>query len=239
MQVIHSLRILPRFVMFTAVIVGVILVVPMMVDSGRLSGLNAIGWMVGLNAYADFLLLLQLPVGFLGPVAQREMLKSLPISAWRVAVGQLAGPVLPVACLHLLVTTLFLFLVPEDRWLVVQTALALIPAAIVVIANINLLGAWNIIRPRALQQRDALAAGRAMLSVWIFFAMLIPAMVLSGLSTLLASAVFGESPSVLLSGAAAGALLSSWFYIILLARSFERWQPSAAEAGAEEIEFDR
>lgn len=239
MQTLHSLRILPRFLLFTAVIVGAILVVPLLVDRERLAGLNAIGWMAGLTAYADFLLLLQLPVGFLGPVAQREMLKSLPIAPWRVALGQLAGPILPVASLHVLVTALFLFLVPDNRLLVLQAALALIPAAIVVIANINLLGSWNVIQPRALQQRDALAAGRAMVSVWIFFAMLLPAIVMAGLVAVLAGAWLGRTPAVYMAGAASGALLSSGLYIYLLARSFEKWQPSAAEGGSEEIELDR
>ena len=213
--------------------------IPIMVDNERIAGLNAIGWMAGLTAYADFLLLLQLPVGFLGPVAQREMLKSLPIAAWRVVIGQLAGPVLPVASLHLLVTGLFLFLVPDNRWLVLQTAVALIPAAVVVIANINLLGAWNIIRPRALQQRDALAAGRAMVSVWIFFAMLTPAIALAAFSAWLASLLLGPSPVVILTGAASGAMVSSSLYVLLLARAFEKWQPSAGEGGSEEVEFDR
>lgn len=239
MQMIHSLRILPRFLLFTAVIVGVILVVPLMVDSSRLSGSSAIFWMAGLTAYADFLLLLQLPVGFLGPVAQREMLKSLPMASWRVVIGQLAGPILPVASLHVLVTGLFLYLVPDNRWLVIQTAVALIPAAIVVIANINLLGAWNIIRPRALQQRDALAAGRAMLSVWIFFAMLTPAIVVAACLALLATLMFGNAPVAYLSGAALGCLVSSGLYIALLARAFERWEPAAGGGGSEEVEFDR
>ncbi len=239
MQMIHSMRILPRFLVFTAMIVGVVLVIPIMVDSERLAGLRAVGWMAGLTAYADFLLLLQLPVGFLGPVAQREMLKSLPMAAWQVVIGQLAGPVLPVACLHTLVTGLFLFLVPDDRWLVLQTALALIPAAMVVIANINLLGAWNIIRPRALQQRDALAAGRAMLSVWIFFAMLTPAIILAAAMALLARMLFGEFSATLMGGAALGGLLASTIYILLLARSFDRWQPAAGESGSEEVELER
>lgn len=239
MQIIHSLRILPRFLVFTTVIVGVVLVVPIMVDRERISGIAAIGWMAGLTAYADFLLLLQLPVGFLGPVAQREMLKSLPSPAWRIVLGQLAGPIIPVSILHILVAVLFLFLVPDSTWLILQTAVALIPAAIIVIGNINLLGVWNIIRPRALQQRDALAAGRAMLSVWVFFAMLMPAIVMATVFAIFASLLFGEAPSSYLFGAAIGGLLASTLYIILIARSFKNWQPAPSEGGAEEVELDR
>ena len=131
MQMVHSLRILPRYLVFTSAIVGVVLVVPLLVDSSRLEGSAVVGWMAGLTSYADFLLLLQLPVGFLGPVSQRELLKSLPIPAWRVALGQLAGPILPVGALHLLVTGLFLYLSPSSRVEILQTSLALLPIALV------------------------------------------------------------------------------------------------------------
>lgn len=239
MQMVHSLRILPRYLVFTTAIVGVVLVVPLLVDSKRLEGSAVLGWMAGLTSYADFLLLLQLPVGFLGPVSQRELLKSLPIPAWRVALGQLAGPILPVSVLHLLVTGLFLYISPNSRSEILQTALALIPTALVLVANINLLGSWNIIRPRALQQRDALAAGRAMASVWIFMAMLIPAVILAALGAWCAMLLWNDSLTSLLVGASMGTLLSSTGYIALLARSFHRWQPAAGEAGMEEVELDR
>ncbi len=239
MQMVHSLRILPRYLVFTTAIVGVVLVVPLMIDSHRLAGPAVVGWMAGLTAYADFLLLLQLPVGFLGPVAQREMLKSLPIPAWRIVLGQLAGPVIPLAVLHLLVMCLFLYLTPGSSLAVLQTSLALIPIAIVLVANMNLLGSWNIIRPRALQQRDALAAGRAMASVWVFMAMLIPAAVVSAACAFLFSVILGPSLTSSLAGVAVGSLLSSSLYILLLARSFQNWQPFAAEGGLEETEYDR
>lgn len=239
MQMVHSLRILPRYLAFTTAIVGVVLVIPLLIDSGRLTGRGAVGWMVGLNVYADFLLLLQLPVGFLGPVAQRELLKALPIPAWRVALGQLAGPILPLGVLHVLVACLFLYLSPDSRPHTLQTALALIPVGLVLIANINLLGSWNIIRPRALQQRDALAAGRALASVWIFMAMLLPAAVMATMGAAIVQLIFGESLTNILMGVALGTLMSSSFYIVLLARSFARWQPTAGEGGREEVEFDR
>lgn len=239
MQMVHSLRILPRYLVFTTAIVSVVLVVPLMVDARRLDGTGVVGWMAGLTAYADFLLLLQLPVGFLGPVAQREMLKSLPIPSWRIAIGQLAGPVIPLGVLHVLVMLLFLVLKPSANHYVLMTSLALVPAALVLVANINLLGSWNIIRPRALQQRDALAAGRAMASVWIFMAMLTPAVIVSTLSAWVMGVIAGDSLTITLLGASLGMLLSSLLYIWLLARSFARWQPTAREGGSEETEYDR
>lgn len=239
MQMQHALRVLPRFLVFTVAIVGVVLVLPMTVDRQRLEGVGTVAWMIGLTLYADFLLLLQLPVGFLGPVAQRESFKSLPIPVWRVVLGMLAGPVIPLAIVHCVVLALFLYLVPGSSGVVLATFFALIPGALVLIANINLLGSWNIIRPRALQQRDALAAGRAMASVWVFFAMLTPAAASAGVGAGVFGWVFGGTMIGYLLGGAIGAAASSLVYIALLTRSFARWQPTAAEAGKEETELDR
>jgi hypothetical protein len=238
LQVVHSLRILPRFLIFTLTIVGVVLVIPLMVDPERLAGWSDL-WMAALIGYADFLLLLQLPVGFLSPTSQRELLKSLPIPAWRIAVGQLAGPIIPLGMLHLSLTGLFLFLVPSESRSILETSLALLPIAFVLIANVNLLGAWNIIRPRALQQRDALAAGRAMASVWVFLFMLTPAIVISTVGAVLCHEFLLYNKTGYRLGAGLGALLSSFMYVGLLARSFARWQPTSAEGGDEETEYDR
>lgn len=233
-QVLHSIRVLPRYFLFTVAIVAVVLVIPMSVDRKNLQGWGLVAWMASLMTYADFLLLLQLPVGFLGPVSQREMLKTLPLSSFRVVLGQLAGPLVPVALIHVAVTVLFFTLTPVHWRIVLTTSIALIPMAIVLIANVNLLGSWNIIRPRALQQRDILAAGRAMASVWIFFAMLTPAIVLATLFGTCAQFFFHTSAMVTVLCASIGIALSIFFYITLCAWTFSRWQPSPADGGFEE-----
>lgn len=244
MQMTHSVRILPRYLLFTTAIVGVVLVLPLMVDANRLRGWGTVSWMTGLTMYADFLLLLQLPVGFLGPVAQRERLKALPIPSWRIVVGQLAGPLIPLAAVHALVTILFATLQFEQLGRVLMLSAALVPASLVIVANINLLGVWGIIRPKALQQRDALAAGRAMASVWIFFAMLTPAIIAAALVGAISSILVGDrGPEIqfiaTVMGASLGAFVSSFGYIALLARAFRTWQPSSREGGSEETEYDR
>ncbi|MCA9192150.1 MAG: hypothetical protein KDB03_10320 [Planctomycetales bacterium] len=239
MQMLHSLRILPRYLVFTATIVGVVLVLPLLLDSKRLAGWSGIGWMVGLTLYADFILLLQLPVGFLGPLRQREMLKSLPITPWRIVLGQLAGPCIPMACLHLLLTLSFLYLVPTGRDQVIIVALALIPGAFVIDANVNLMGMWNWIRPRALQQRDGLAAGRAMASVWLFFALLLPALIAAIAGAIVAGSLLGPTLFAFALGASIATALASTVYVWLLTYSFMRWQPSLADNGHEETELDR
>lgn len=236
-QMVQSLRLLPRFILYTSAIVGVVLVVPVVMDRERLEGVTGLGWLAGLTAYADFLLLLQLPLGFLGPPAQREVFKVLPIASWRIVVGKLAGPLLPLLANHLLTLTLFLSIIPGQSWEILQTAFALLPLAFVQVAIINLLGLWNVIRPRALQQRDALAAGRAMLSVWLFSLMLIPVSILAVAGSLLSGAIFGPYLTAYLIGAAAGLMLAAAVLVMLLARGFDRWQPKAGEVRDEEQEL--
>ena len=240
-QALHLVRILPRYLAFTIVILGLMVVLPSMVDSSTLSGQTGVLWLTGLTLYGDFLLLLQLPVGFMGPPAQREMLKTLPIANWRIVLGQLAGPFIPVVVIHCLTTAMFVFLFPIPWPFLLCTAIALIPAAWVIVANINLLGIWGIIQPRALQQRDVLAAGRAMISVWLFALLIIPAAIAAGLTGAICEIVLGlQLPPKcgFILGCGVGCGLASTIYIALIARAFSLWQPSTAHRGDDEVEHD-
>lgn len=225
MEMTQALRLLPRFILYTGAIVTVILVLPLVVSGDRLEGLAGLGWLAGLTGYADFLMLLQLPVGFLGPQSQRVTLKLLPLPTWRIVFGALAGPMLPLLLTHLLTAALFGYLLHDQRLNVLWVSLAMVPVAFVLTATINLLGLWNIIKPRALQQRDALAAGRAMLSVWLFTFMLVPTIVLAGLGGSISVAIFGGSLMGYLGGATLGVCLSGAGLVVALAYFFDRWQP--------------
>jgi hypothetical protein len=123
-QTLNLLRILPRYFAFTAVVMGLLIIVPAMVNRQSLSGTNGVAWLSGLSLYGDFLLLLQLPVGFMGPPAQREMLKALPVANWRIVVGQLIGPLVPVIAIHSVTTLLFAFVFPIPWPLLVCTSIA-------------------------------------------------------------------------------------------------------------------
>lgn len=239
MQMTQALRLLPRFFFYTACIVTVILVLPLVVNGERLDGLAGLAWLAGLTSYADFLLLLQLPIGFLGPQSQRVTLKLLPLPTWRIVLGALAGPLLPLAVMHLLTAALFGYLLGDQRLNVLLVSLAMLPVAFVLTATINLLGIWNIIKPRALQQRDALAAGRAMLSVWLFTFMLVPTIILGSLGAVLGGALFQHSLPGYLAGASLGISLSGLALLVALAFFFDRWQPSAGMADDEEQELNR
>jgi len=238
-EMTQSLRLLPRFILYTATIVTIIVVLPLIIKGERMQGIVGLGWFAGLTAYADFLMLLQLPIGFLGPATNRLTLKQLPLPTWRVVVGTLAGPLLPLAITHLCTSGLFAYLQADQLPRVMLVSVSLVPVAFVLAATINLLGLWNIIKPRALQQRDALAAGRAMLSVWLFGLMLIPAMMLAGAGAWLAHRLWGPQFFGIVVGAATGLSLWGLALVVILAATFERWQPSAGMAGEEEHELNR
>jgi hypothetical protein len=225
MEMTQALRLLPRFILYTGAIVTVILVLPLVVSGDRLEGNAGLGWLAGLTGYADFLMLLQFPVGFLGPQSQRVTLKLLPLPTWRIVLGALAGPMLPLMLAHLLTGALFGYLLHDQRANVLWVSLAMVPVAFVLTATINLLGLWNIIKPRALQQRDALAAGRAMLSVWLFTFMLVPTVVLAGLGAVISAAILGASLIGYLAGATLGVCLAGAGLVVALAFFFDRWQP--------------
>ncbi|MCA9528342.1 MAG: hypothetical protein KC549_18785 [Myxococcales bacterium] len=74
--------------------------------------------------------------------------------------------------------------------------------------------------------------------MWIFMAMLSPAIVLSSVLAWLAALLLGPQLSSYLLGVIGGTIASSVFYIFLLARAFDRWQPTAAEGGMDETEYE-
>ena len=239
MEMTQALRLLPRFFLYTAAIVTVILVLPLVISGENLEGTAGLAWLAGLTCYADFLMLLQLPIGFLGPISQRVILKMLPLPTWRIILGALAGPLLPLGLMHLATGVLFAYLLHGQRLDVVQVSLAMVPMAFVLTATINLLGLWNIIKPRALQQRDALAAGRAMLSVWLFAFMLVPTIILGSLGALLGGVILFHTLFGYLLGGALGVSLSGLGLLAALAFFFERWQPPSGATDDEEQELNR
>lgn len=239
MEMTQALRLLPRFILYTATIVTVILVLPLVISGERMEGAAGLGWLAGLTSYADFLMLLQLPIGFLGPASHRVILKLLPLHPWRVVLGALAGPLLPLAITHLLTGVLFAYLLHEQIGNVLLVSIVMVPVAFVLTATINLLGLWNIIKPRALQQRDTLAAGRAMLSVWLFAFMLIPTAILASIGASVGGLLSGGTLPGYLIGVAAGVSVSGCGLVALLAYFFERWHPASGSADEEEHEFNR
>jgi hypothetical protein len=77
-----------------------------------------------------------------------------------------------------------------------------------------------------------------MVSVWIFFMMLIPAFIGGLLGSMLSVSFLSPTLTGHLFGSSAGVLLTSLLYVWLLTYTFARWQPSASELGAEEKEHN-
>ncbi len=236
MQVTHSVRIIPRYLLSTVAILGMVVVILFTVGNRNFAGDNAAMWLVAATLYADFLVLLQLPVGMLGPVAQREMLKSMPISAWKVALGQLAGPLSQLIVLNGLILLAFVCFAPQHTPDAALAAVAALPGAVLIAANVNLLAVWGILKPKAMQQRDALAAGRALVSVWVFFATLLPAIIPTVASVAVTRIVFEAGAGVCGLVGAAVAVVMCLPYVLALAWAFHRWQPSTYLRGTEDAE---
>lgn len=239
MQVTHAARILPRYFLSTAAILGIVVVILFTVGKNDFSGDDAAMWLVAASLYADFLILLQLPVGMLGPVAQREMLKSMPIAAWKVVVGQLAGPLSQLLVLNLLILLAFIAAAPHRSGDASVAAICAFPGAVLIAANVNLLAVWGILKPKAMQQRDALAAGRALVSVWVFFATLLPAMIPIVATVITAYALTDGNRFI---SAIAGSIATGIAcipYVAALAWAFSRWQPASNMRGTEDAEHNQ
>ncbi|GAB5402103.1 MAG: hypothetical protein Aurels2KO_03340 [Aureliella sp.] len=235
MQVTHSVRILPRYLLSTAAILGMVVIILFSVGNRSFAGDNATIWLIAATLYADFLVLLQLPVGMLGPLAQREMLKAMPISAWKVAVGQLAGPLSQLVALNSLILIAFIGFAPQHAGDAVSAAISAVPGAVLIAANVNLLAVWGILKPKAMQQRDALAAGRALVSVWVFFATLLPA-IIPIVASVIVARTFEVGPALCAFVGAATTSVMCIPYVLALAWAFHRWQPSSYLRGTEDAE---
>lgn len=235
-QLTHTARVLPRYAPGLAALVGVVLVILFSIANKTPGEQASAGWLVAASLYADFLIMLQLPLGMLGPVAQREMLKAMPIAAWKVAIGLLAGPLAFVVVVHLLVLSVFVGYFPIRTSEVICAAIAAVPGAILIAVTVNLLALWSILKPKALQQRDALAAGRAIVSVWFFMAALLPAVVPAIATAIVVRMLGGSSEGSWL--AVAGVLTAATVvYAAVLAWAFAQWQPPAHERGSEDAEL--
>ncbi|HBE67926.1 MAG TPA: hypothetical protein DDW52_07235 [Planctomycetaceae bacterium] len=235
-QLTHTARVLPRYAPGVAALVGVVLVILFSIANKSTDQQTSAGWLVAASLYADFLIMLQLPLGMLGPVAQREMLKAMPIAAWKVAIGLLAGPLAFMIVVHLLVLGVFVGYFPIRTSEVLCAAVAAVPGAFLIAVTVNVLALWGILKPKALQQRDALAAGRAIVSVWFFMLALLPAVVPAVAVAIVYRSFGGSAEGSWL--AVAGVLaFATAVYAAALAWAFSRWQPPPHERGSEDAEL--
>ncbi|MBI1917983.1 MAG: hypothetical protein HYS12_25095 [Planctomycetes bacterium] len=161
-QATTAFRSLGRLALF-ALIMGPILVGPMMAgnaEPGDGGGSYAVS---GLLLWMTIIMTTLVPYDFRGDLERMEVLKTLPLPPWRVALGQLVTPVLLIS----LVQALFLGAIQLvwGRWdLLLLTVLALaVPLNLLVFGLDNLLFLWFPSRVLAANPGDFQALGRNVL----------------------------------------------------------------------------
>jgi hypothetical protein len=157
-----AIRSLGRLALF-ALIMGPILVGPMMAGDTDFGGKGGPAAVVGLLIWLTVLMTTLVPYDFRSDLERMEVLKTLPLSPWRVALGQLVTPVLLLS----LVQALFLAAaqLAWGRWeplLLLFLAFAL-PLNLLVFGLDNLLFLWFPSRIVAASPGDFQVLGRNVL----------------------------------------------------------------------------
>jgi hypothetical protein len=219
-QATTAMRGLGRLALF-ALILGPILVGPLLAGKDQ-TGTHLPAAVATTLLWLTVILTTLVPYDFRGDLERMEVLKSLPISAWRLAVGQLLTPVLLVS----LVQWLFLGAIQAfwQRWepLLLLCAAFAVPANLLVFGLDNLLFLWFPSRIVAANPGDFQALGR---NVLVLLTKMLVLLVAGGLSAVVLLLVSW------LSGSDAAGALSAWLtlsafaaaLVPLVALAFDRF----------------
>jgi hypothetical protein len=164
-----------------------------------------------------------LPFDFRGDVDRMDLLKVLPLPAWRLVVGQLLTPVLVVTALQGLVVALVCLVDPHaGPWLPAACAF-LPPVNFLLFAVENLLFLWFPSRLAAVAPGDFQVLGR---QVILWLAKLLGLMVMVGLALAAGAAVLLLTGGELAAAGAAAWVVSAALaaaLVPLLAHAFRRF----------------
>jgi hypothetical protein len=123
-QMTTAMRGMGRF-LFALAVIGLLIVAPLMSTDPRTSGNMAVSLAAVLLLLTVFLTTL-VPFDFRGDVDRMALLKTLPVPAWRLAVGQLLTPVLLLSLVQWVVLAVAYPLSRDDpAWLLLMAAYAL------------------------------------------------------------------------------------------------------------------
>jgi hypothetical protein len=163
-QMTTALRSLGRLAIVVLILLPVMLG-PMMADNRREDSMPVVALMGSLLLWLSLLLTTLVPFDFRGDLDRIDVLKTLPLPAWRVALGQLLTPVLILELLQtltLLVCWSFLPLSPE---ILVWALLFTLPLNFLLFGLDNLLFLWFPSRIWATSPGDFQALGRNVLII--------------------------------------------------------------------------
>jgi hypothetical protein len=142
--------------------------VPMLLEMGMGAPAGAPVWvavaaMLGMSLFVPPLL----PFDFRGDVDRMDVLKTLPVPGWRLALGQLLTPMLVVTLVQIVVLAVVLALTRQFEPAVVGIAALLLPINLVVFGIENLFFLWFPVRlAAAMAPGDFQMLGRLML-LWM------------------------------------------------------------------------
>jgi hypothetical protein len=148
----------------------------------------------------------RLTFDFRGDIDRIDVLKTLPLPAWKLVIGQLITPVVIVSIVQLLV--IGVMIAGGTPSIVAWLALMILPFNFVATAIENLVFLWFPVRAVPTMAVDVQFMGRQ----WVFFAMKMMMLVAAGAAAGIVAAVvwFGAGKSVALT------LASAWIVLALV-----------------------
>ncbi len=216
-----------RGLMIMLAAVGLATIAPMLVASHAGAGEGSVGFLVmPLVMLSAFLLPQMLQFDFRGDVDRLDVLKSLPIGAAAVVLGQLIAPVLMASVIQLVMLESVALAITGWNEILVAV-LILLP-----IANVLIFGIENLVfllfptRVTAIGTGDMQAVGRQMLVMFIKLGALFVAGGLAAATGGLAWLITGRSNIAIVAGAALAVLALGVALIPCLGFAFRRFDPS-------------
>jgi hypothetical protein len=185
---VRSMRpVLTFLLIFTLMIGGSKVAVRAVEDSDPAAG----GWFIGSTVLGMTVAMLTplLTFDFRGDVDRMEVLKVLPLPAWRVALGQLLAPTLILSAVQLVVMGLVQLLWTGAEKLLAAVAIFALPFNFLSFGLENLMFLWFPARPTPSAPGDFQMMGRQMLMMAAKFAALFAVMVPAVLAALVAAVV--------------------------------------------------
>jgi hypothetical protein len=147
----------------------------------------------------SMLLSTMVPFDFRGDLDRMEVLKTLPVPAWRLVIGQLVAPVFLLGALQSLCLIVFWVTMGLESWLVPWGVAFVVPVNFLLLGLDNLLFLWFPSRILATRPADFQAIGRNVVTILVKLVVLMGAVAAAaGLGILVGSLASSYRPLVLL-----------------------------------------
>jgi hypothetical protein len=181
---------------------------------------------LGLISYVTYFLCAGFPVAFLGDLDHLDSLKTLPVHPLAVAVGELAGSVGVLAAVQLAILAIYGAAAATGGWLLLAAAFLAPAVDWLLLATNNLLFLLYPIRTTSGVSFDLHSVGRGCLGLCLQMLVLLPLLGIPAGLAVAAYLVSDFSRPVMVATALAALLVELVPMTMLVARAFERFDPS-------------